>query len=118
MKNGKAVRETIGFLGVIGSLAFVGVEIRQNNQIAMANAYQEVGLRAAAVWEAFLHDPETAALVAAGRDPSQWESLSETDWFRLRASTISGLRAWETVELQIEAGVLPPDASSTTTGPI
>ena len=32
--SGKAIRETVGFLAVVASLVFVGMEIRQNTQVA------------------------------------------------------------------------------------
>ena len=39
--SGKEIRETLGFLGVIGSMVFVGLEIRQNNLALTASAIQE-----------------------------------------------------------------------------
>ena len=40
--SGKAVRETLGFLGVIVSLVFVGLEVRQNSLSVQAATYQEL----------------------------------------------------------------------------
>ena len=37
----KATRETLAAIGVIGSMIFVGLEIRQNTQAVRANAIQE-----------------------------------------------------------------------------
>ncbi len=34
--SGKAIRETLGFLAVVASMVFVGMEIRQNTVIAHA----------------------------------------------------------------------------------
>ena len=39
--SGKEIREALGFLGVIGSMIFVGLEIRQNNLALTASAIQE-----------------------------------------------------------------------------
>jgi hypothetical protein len=39
--SGNALRETVGFVGVIASLVFVGLEIRQNTRAAQASAVQE-----------------------------------------------------------------------------
>jgi hypothetical protein len=39
--SGKATRETLATLGVIASMIFVGLEIRQNTQAVRANAIQE-----------------------------------------------------------------------------
>ena len=38
--SGKAIRETLAALGVIASMVFVGLEIRQNNQLARGQARQ------------------------------------------------------------------------------
>ncbi len=40
--SGKAVRETMGFLAVVAGLVFVGWEIRQNNTLARAAAYESI----------------------------------------------------------------------------
>ena len=48
--SGKAVRETFTSLGVIASMIFVGLEIRQNTMVARAAAYQEMGFGAADRW--------------------------------------------------------------------
>jgi hypothetical protein len=40
--SGKAVRETLRFLAVGASLVFVGLEIQQNNAIALAQTRQAV----------------------------------------------------------------------------
>ena len=39
--SGKVVRDTVGFLGIMASMIFVGLEIRQNTQAVRANAIQE-----------------------------------------------------------------------------
>lgn len=41
--SGEALRETLGFIGVVASLVFVGIEIRQNTIVARAAAYQDIG---------------------------------------------------------------------------
>ena len=45
--SGKAGRETLGMLGVIASMIFVGFEIRQSNVQARAAAYQAIGVATA-----------------------------------------------------------------------
>jgi len=108
--NSKTLREILGFFGVVGSMLFVGLELRQNNQLARANAYQELGVTAAEVWRDILYDEDVAELIVAARDSTKWDEFTETDWLRLSGAVVSGLRLRETIELQIEAGVLPDDA--------
>ena len=40
--KGKAVRETLGFVAVVASLVFVGLEVRQSNQWARQEALQSI----------------------------------------------------------------------------
>jgi hypothetical protein len=40
----RALRETLAVVGVIGSMAFVGMQIRQSNLQARAAAYHAIGI--------------------------------------------------------------------------
>ena len=42
--SGMALRETLGFLGVMASLVFVGLEIRQNTALARATAFNDLSV--------------------------------------------------------------------------
>jgi hypothetical protein len=107
---GKAAREILGFVGVAGSMLFVGLELRQNNQLARASAYQELGVTAAGICRDILYEEETAELLVAARDSGMWDQFTEVEWLRLSGAVVSGLRLRETIELQIEEGVLPDGA--------
>ena len=48
--SGKAIRETLGFLALVAGLAFVGLEIRQNNMLAEAATYQALGIATSQYW--------------------------------------------------------------------
>ncbi len=43
--SGKAIRETLAALGVIASMVFVGLEIRQNTAVARGQTRQELALQ-------------------------------------------------------------------------
>lgn len=57
MKNVPVV-ESIGLIAVIAGLVFVGLEIRQNNRLAQAAAFQEIGFATAQHWYDMSQDPE------------------------------------------------------------
>ncbi len=57
MKN-EPVVELIGLIAVIAGLVFIGLEIRQNNRLAQAAAYQEIGSATAQNWRDMSQDPE------------------------------------------------------------
>ncbi len=108
--SGKAIRETLGFLAVIASLVFVGMEIRGNTITARAAAYQELGIISVENWKELQHDPAFAQLIVAANDSTQWDQIDEAGWFQLRAGVMVGMRGWETLRLQVQTGLLPPEA--------
>jgi hypothetical protein len=106
--SGKAIRDAIGFLGVITSLVFVGMELRQSNVQARAAAYQEIGIATANFHydtDAVIHRLNLESLYPEAI--AQWDG---EDWERYFRYWVAGFRLAETVLLQIEQGVLPPDA--------
>ena len=107
--SGSALRETVGLVGVIASLVFVGWEIHQNTQQARAAAYQEIGI-ATSQW--FFDYPEWGRKVGidAFYRPQRLVEWSAEDWDAWSNIVLSAQRLTETLELQVELGVLPPDA--------
>ena len=57
MKNVSVV-ESIGLIAVFAGLVFVGLEIRQNNRLAQAAAYQEIGSATAQNWRDMSQHPD------------------------------------------------------------
>ena len=101
----KALRDTIGFVGVIATLTFVGFEIQQNNRLAEAAAYQAIGVASAAVWDTQAHDREWVALQL--KNPSEMDAM---DWMQWRNKFTGFARLAETTYLQVMDGVLPENA--------
>ena len=105
--SGKAVREILGFLGVIASLAFVGLQVRQSNIQARAAAYQEIGI-ATADW----HQGMDETLLRLSREAEYAEAITRwdaMDWEAYSRKWLAGVRLGETVLLQVEQGLLEPD---------
>ena len=101
--SGKAVRETLGFFGVIASMVFVGMEVRGNTVAAQSAAFQVMGIEAANFWFGYASDPEFGDLAwraLAGQD------LTEAETARLTFLYISSLRVYETTWRQVELGLL------------
>lgn len=110
--SGKAVRETLAALGVIASMVFVGWEIRQNNRFAEAAAYQAIGIATADFYHAIAMDDRLSVLwdESNGGAPNALAAWTQADWAKYRSTMWSTVRMTETVQLQVERGVLQADA--------
>ena len=76
--SGKAIRETLGFVVVVASLVFVGVEIRQNSQSVQAATYQDLIAQITNLNVLEIENPEFGALVQATLDGPSPERPDET----------------------------------------
>ena len=102
--SGKTIRESFTALGVIASMIFVGLEIRQSNVQARAAAYQAIGIATAAAFDNAAHVRQFSgnSKGAAAMDSPDWRHWT------LKLTTFA--RLGETVLLQVEQGLLPSDA--------
>ena len=76
------LREWIAFLGVIGSLIFVGLEIRQNNAIARAQARQALTTEYREFWMALAFEDRLEEI--QGPALSDDTRASIVQWVRMR----------------------------------
>lgn len=104
----RALRETIAVVGVIGSMAFVGMQIRQSNLQARAAAYQAIGIATSEFHRSF--DARLNRLVTESVYPEAVQRWTLADWESTERILTADLRMLETILLQVEQGLLPPDA--------
>lgn len=100
--------EALAALGVIASLLFVGMQIRQSNTQAKAAAYQAIGAATAEAFDSWAHDAELSAVWLM--DPAE---MDQVEWEQLTRKFTVFARLGEMVLLQIDLGVLDPDAMKT-----
>lgn len=103
--SGKPMWEALGFLAVVAGLVFVGVEIRQNTMASRAAAYQALGIALTDYYAGIVHDRELIDVTSGGR-----EQMSPGDWEQMAVLWAGWLALTETALLQVEQGVLPPEA--------
>ena len=100
-----AIRETLGFVGVIASLIFVGLEIQQNTLASRAAAIQESTSVAREQTQMFAINPEVNRINMIGAaDPSQ---LNAEERARYSWIVVSFLWGMQGLYRQWELGVLP-----------
>jgi len=104
------VVEVIGILGVIASLSFVGMEIRQNTTAVRAATIQAVSDQAMELSLTIAADEDLAQLVARMTDELSLDGISIGEERRLRVLVAAGFRRMENLFLQVEAGILDDDA--------
>ena len=90
--SGKAMRETLGFLAVVAGLAFVGMEIRQNNTLAQAAQQNDIFDASREIELAVAADPEWSRIVVEGRTQG---SLSAVEQYRYDVYVVSTLDIWD-----------------------
>ena len=78
--SAKAIRETLGFIGVIASMVFVGLEIQQNTIASQAEAYQAIGI-ATSEWHRYV-DARLDRLITETAYPEALERWTLSDWDR------------------------------------
>jgi len=100
-----AIRETLGFVGVIASLIFVGLEIQQNTLASRAAAIQESTNVARQQIQMFATNPELIRIIIiADEDPSQ---LNDVERERYRMVSLSFWWGMQGLYRQWTLGVLP-----------
>jgi hypothetical protein len=99
------VLEIVGIIAVVFSLAFVGYEIRQNTIASRAAAYQAIGIAGAMAHDSWAHGEQIWRL-----QRKKPEDMNADDWERFAMKMKVFARLGETVHLQVEQGLLPPDA--------
>jgi hypothetical protein len=106
----RSIAEIVGVLGVIGSLVFVGVEIRQNTAAVRSATIMHVSDQAMSLGLALAGDDTLARLYTEAMQGRSLDSFGAEDRTRYLVLVNAGLRRVENVFLQVEAGVL--EASS------
>lgn len=107
-RSGAAGRwaEIVGVIGVVASLVFVGIEVRQNTQAVRGATYQSLAESSMGLLFYMADHPELSAqLDAWGRG----EELPAEESARVEAVVLAYLRHLENAYYQMEEGTLKPE---------
>lgn len=104
----KAYVELVGIFGIILSLVFVGIELRNSNIQAKAAAFQAIGIATAEFHQNF--DDRLNVLYEQSFDAEALKAWSYEDWLAADRSVRADLRLFETALLQVEQGLLDEEA--------
>ena len=107
----KNIFEIGGALGLIGSLIFVGIEIRQNTSAVRSSAQQAISEQITELYYTIAPDERLSNLLSrALYDGITKKDLSPTDNISLRLMIQGGLRRVENVYLQYKNGIISDKA--------
>ena len=102
----RTIVEIIGFLSLVGSLAFVGVEIRQNTIAVRGATNQAISDQVGELMLTIATDDNLGRLVKRLYDGETQDQFDPVDDMRLYMTIMTGLRRVENIFLQIEDGIL------------
>ena len=108
------VANFLGALGIIGSLIFVGLELRQNQQIAKVSAYQALVEQIADFNVVLLTSPEVSRIRIAALNNEKLTNLEQeqyTAYWRMLQ------RQSELAFVQYQAGIIGEELLTRTLGP-
>ncbi len=99
-----------GLVSVIGSLIFVGVEIRQNTAAVRGATQQEISMQVNEMYRILAENEKMAFLTAGALNGITKSDLTETDYTRFWSFTLMGFRRIENIYLQYKNGFLDEEA--------
>jgi len=100
------IGEFLGALGVIASLVYLAVQIRQNTRSIRASAFQDAQRDVAGMVDGLAHDPELTRIFYDGN--RDFESFSSEDRRRYAVFMSSMIRRYENLLHQTRIGNIDP----------
>ena len=106
--SARIIGEVIAVVGVVLSLLFVGLQLRQSAIVSRASAYQDLGIAMAEGWRLRASNPALNDIVAraGSADPDVWSGLTDSESLQARAFTLSFLRIYQSAYLEVQEGLL------------
>jgi len=104
--------EIVGIVSVVGSLVFVGIEIKQNTSAVRGATQQAVSSQVSEMYRIVSENERMAELINRALNGASKSDLSEADYVSFWNFQMMGLRRIENIYLQFKNGLLTEDAFS------
>lgn len=101
------ITQIVGGIGVIASLIYVAIQIRNNARAVRAAAYQQLTVSMSTPWDAMLLNGEACSLVLRGSD--DFAALDRVEKARFRFFLMAFMRRFENAWFQRNIGTLKED---------
>ena len=103
----QALAQIGGVIGVIASLIYVAIQIRNNARAVRASAYQQLAANTSTHWSVLAQNGDLTDIVLRGTD--DFHTLSRLEKARFRFNTMANLRQYENAWFQHNIGTLKED---------
>jgi len=108
----RSIIEMVGLVSVIGSLVFVGIEIKQNTAAVRGATQQAVSSQVSEMYRIVSENERMASLFSRALEGDTKSDLSNSDYISFWNFQMMGLRRIENIYLQYKNGLLTEDAFS------
>ncbi len=99
--------QILGGIGVIASMIYVGIQIRNNARAVRAATYQQLSASVTASWDNLFNNAESCSLALRGGD--DFDGLDRLEKARFRFMHMSSMRRYENAWVQHHIGTLKED---------
>ena len=104
--------QIVANVGVIAGIAFLAFELRQNTVASRSAAFQSLGVATAQTWFSFSDNPEVSDIIWEIEEGgvAAFHNMPPSDQHLAMNIVIGWFRLFETAYLQVQQGLLQPDA--------
>ena len=108
--NNRIILEGVGIFSVIGSLLFVGVEIRQNTAAVRGATQQDISYQISEMYKIGVENEKIASIMSRSYQGLKKSELTDTEFLQFWLFSMLGYRRIENIYLQYKNGFLSEEA--------
>ena len=108
--NNRIILEGVGIFSVIGSLLFVGVEIRQNTAAVRGATQQDISYQISEMYKIGVENDKIASIMTRSFQGLKKSDLTDTEFLQFWLFSMLGYRRVENIYLQYKNGFLTEEA--------
>ena len=108
--NNRIILEGVGLFSVIGSLLFVGVEIRQNTAAVRGATQQDISYQISEMYKIGVENDNIASIMTRSYKGLKKSEITDTEFLQFWLFSMLGYRRVENIYLQYKNGFLTEEA--------
>ena len=108
--NNRIILEGVGLFSVIGSLLFVGVEIRQNTAAVRGATQQDISYQISEMYKIGVENDNIASIMTRSYKGLKKSEITDTEFLQFWLFSMLGYRRIENIYLQYKNGFLTEEA--------